>query len=57
MSDGEIEAEVGPRFRDATFSNVDLSGTTFQDSLLRHTRIANRWLEDVSISGWWRVWW
>ena len=42
---------AGDAFREARFTGVDLSGTTFRDCDLRHVKVADSWLVDVTLSG------
>jgi len=47
----EYTTSVGDAFREARFTGVDLTGTTFRDCDLRRVKVADSWLVDVSLSG------
>jgi uncharacterized protein YjbI with pentapeptide repeats len=38
-------------FREASFTGADFTGATFRDCDLRHVKITDSWLVDVSVSG------
>jgi uncharacterized damage-inducible protein DinB len=51
MADSERTFDNTDAFRGASFTLADFTGAKFRDCDLRHVKIADSWLTDVSVSG------